>query len=169
MTGTRATVSHPDLQCRPDFTRVLDALSGQSSDFPYDVLVIDSGSMDGTAERLTEARRQIPGRDDRQDENSSTAGRVISGSPMSEGDYVAIITQDACPKDAHWLSALIGGFARGPRVAGVIGRHEAYPEHDPFTRRDMQEMFDGLALLPDVIDRDGGLPSYFTPAVRAGG
>lgn len=160
--GTRATVFIPTYNAGPDFTRVLEALSYQNCDFPYDVLVIDSGSADGTAERVRE--RGGPFRVETIDKSDFQHGRTRNlGIARSEGEYVAIITQDACPKDAHWLSALIGGFARSPRVAGVIGRHEAYPEHDPFTRRDLQEMFDGLALLPDVIDRDGGLPSYFYP------
>ncbi|MGU3363156.1 glycosyltransferase [Methylobacterium sp. M6A4_1b] len=153
---------HPDLQCRPGLhPRPRGAVLPELR-FPYDVLVIDSGSTDGTAERVRE--RGGPFRVETIDKSDFQHGRTRNlGIARSEGDYVAIITQDACPKDSHWLSALIGGFARSPRVAGVIGRHEAYPEHDPFTRRDMKEMFDGLALLPDVIDRDGGLPSFLYP------
>ncbi len=45
----------------------------------------------------------------------------------------------------------------------MIGRHEAYPEHDPFTRRDMKEHFDQLALISPVVDLDIGLPSWIHP------
>ena len=162
LTGTRATVFIPTYDAGPAFDRVLDALAGQVCDFPYDVLIIDSGSTDGTAERVRARGGKF--RVETIDKAAFQHGRTRNlGIARSEGDHVAILTQDACPKDARWLSALTGGFARGPRVAGVIGRHEAYPEHDPFTRRDLQEMFDGLALLPDVIDRETGLPSFFYP------
>ncbi|KQO73991.1 hypothetical protein ASF20_01340 [Methylobacterium sp. Leaf88] len=160
--GAHATVFIPTYNAGPDFTRVLDALSRQNCDFPYDVLVIDSGSTDGTAERVRARGGKF--RVETIDKAAFQHGRTRNlGIARSEGDYVALLTQDACPKDARWLSALVGGFARGPRVAGVIGRHEAYPDHDPFTRRDLQEMFDRLALLPDVIDRETGLPSFFYP------
>ncbi|WP_082559410.1 rhamnosyltransferase WsaF family glycosyltransferase [Methylobacterium sp. Leaf94] len=160
--GTRATVFIPTYDAGPAFDSVLDALSEQVCDFPYDVLVVDSGSTDGTAERVRARGGKF--RVETIDKAAFQHGRTRNfGIARSEGDYVALLTQDACPKDARWLSALIGGFARGPRVAGVIGRHEAYPDHDPFTRRDLQEMFDRLALLPDMIDRETGLPSFFYP------
>ncbi|KQO67477.1 rhamnan synthesis F family protein [Methylobacterium sp. Leaf89] len=160
--GTRATVFIPTYDAGPAFDSVLDALSEQVCDFPYDVLVIDSGSTDGTAERVRARGGKF--RVETIDKAAFQHGRTRNlGIARSEGDYVALLTQDACPKDARWLSALIGGFARGPRVAGVIGRHDAYPDHDPFTRRDLQEMFDRLALLPDAIDRETGLPSFFYP------
>lgn len=166
--GTRATVFIPTYNAGPDFAQVLDSLSGQVCDFPYDVLVIDSGSTDGTAERVRERGGAF--RVEMIDKAAFQHGRTRNlGIARSEGDYVAVITQDARPKDERWLAALVGGFARGPRVAGVIGRHEAYPEHDPFTRRDMSEMFDGLALLPNVIDRDGGLPSFIYPGGQSWG
>lgn len=88
------------------------------------------------------------------------------GIERSDGQFIAVITQDACPSDRFWLSQLISGFDFGPRVAGVIGRHVAYPEHDPFTRRDIREMFDNLSLLPKVLDREIGLPSFMYPGSR---
>ena len=45
----------------------------------------------------------------------------------------------------------------------MIGRHEAYPSHDAFTQRDMTAHFDALALLPNVISRKKGLPSFVYP------
>jgi glycosyltransferase involved in cell wall biosynthesis len=163
----KVTVFIPTYNAGSGFREVLEAVTRQNCDFDYDVLIIDSGSVDGTVDtaRAFEARgvrsETIP-------KAEFQHGRTRnSGIERSEADYVAIITQDARPKNERWLQALIGGFGRGPKVAGVIGRHEAYPEHDPFIRRDLQEMFNSFALLPDVIDRDRGLPSHLYPGGRS--
>ncbi|WP_162560617.1 rhamnan synthesis F family protein [Methylobacterium durans] len=159
----KATVLIPTYNAGASFAQVLDQVTRQACDFAYDILIIDSESTDGTYD-LAKGYADRGVRIERIPKAEFQHGRTRNlGIERSEGAYVALITQDACPRNSHWLQHLIGGFSRGPRVAGVIGRHEAYPEHDAFTRRDMTEMFDGLALLPDVIDRDNGLPSYIYP------
>ena len=165
-TPTKATVFIPTHNAGSPFEKVLEAVTRQVCDFHYDVLIIDSESSDGTVERARRfANRNV--RVESIPKADFQHGRTRNqGIARSDGEYVAIITQDACPKGERWLAHLIAGFSRGPRVAGVIGRHEAYPEHDAFTHRDMTEMFDGLALLPPVIDRETGLPSYLYPGGR---
>lgn len=159
----KVSVFIPTYNAGPGFARILDAVLKQRCPFDFDLLVIDSGSTDGTPDlvRRTKSPRlrleTIPQADFR---HGRTRNRGIE---RTDGTYVALLTQDALPRDDLWLSHLISGFARGPRVAGVIGRHEAYPEHDAFTRRDLREMFDALALLPPVIDRETGLPSFLHP------
>ena len=86
------------------------------------------------------------------------------GIALTEGDYVALLTQDALPSDRHWLARLIGGFAVSPRAAGVIGRHRAYPEHGPFLARDINAMFDRLADFGPLYSLEQGLPSFIYPA-----
>ncbi|GJE40203.1 D-inositol-3-phosphate glycosyltransferase [Methylobacterium persicinum] len=162
----KATVFIPTYNAGPDFQGVLNAVTRQVCDFAYDVLIIDSGSSDDTLDRarpFTSHNLHVETIPNAEFQHGRTRNRGIA---QSDGEYVAILTQDACPKDERWLANLIAGFNRGPKVAGVIGRHEAYPAHDVFTKRDMTEMFDGLALLPAVTDREIGLPSYIYPGGR---
>ncbi len=77
---------------------------------------------------------------------------------MTDGEYVAILTQDALPADRYWLRNILEGFSRSDRVAGVIGRHYAYPEHGGFIEYELNQMFDRLKLLPDVYSIEKGLP-----------
>lgn len=163
VTRRKASVIIPTYDAGEAFGSVLDAVTRQSCDFAYDVLVVDSGSRDGTCDlvrRYADRGARLETIANSEFQHGRTRNLAIA---RTDGEYVAVLTQDARPKDENWLARLIGGFAKGPRVAGVIGRHEAYPEHDPFTRRDMAEHFDQLALMSAVTSLDVGLPSWLYP------
>ncbi len=160
---SKVSIFIPTYNAGQAFRRILEVATAQKCDFKYDILIIDSGSTDSTCEIAKSfgsknvRLEHIP---NREFQHGRTRNLGIS---MTDGDYVAILTQDAQPKDDSWLSCLVSGFGSGDRVAGVTGRHEAYPEHGPFIARDMQGHFDALALLPDVIDNSLGLPSNYYP------
>ena len=159
-----ASVFIPAFNPGPQFKAVLERLTGQDTPFKYDILVIDSGSSDDTLDVMKSFRaknvrlQQIANKEFQH-------GRTRNlGIASTEGDYVAILTQDALPSDRHWLARLIGGFAVSPRVGGVIGRHKAYPEHGPFIARDLNAMFDRLADFGPLYSLEQGLPSFIYPA-----
>ncbi|MGH6811780.1 MAG: rhamnan synthesis F family protein [Methylocella sp.] len=159
-----ASVFIPTLNTGPQFKAVLERLTGQDTPFNYDILVIDSGSSDDTLAVVQSFKaknvrlQQIANKEFQH-------GRTRNlGIASTEGDYVAILTQDSLPTDRHWLARLIGGFAVSPRVGGVIGRHKAYPEHGPFIARDLNAMFDRLADFGPLYSLAQGLPSFIYPA-----
>ncbi|MDQ6703198.1 MAG: glycosyltransferase [Pseudomonadota bacterium] len=154
----------PTFNTGPQFKAVLERLTGQDTPFKYDILVIDSGSSDDTLDVVKSFKaknvrlQQIANKEFQH-------GRTRNlGIASTEGDYVAILTQDALPSDRYWLARLIGGFAVSPRVGGVIGRHKAYPEHGPFIARDLNAMFDRLADFGPLYSLEQGLPSFLYPA-----
>jgi rhamnosyltransferase len=115
----------------PDFEALLDKLFVQEIDFPYEVLVIDSGSTDGTADlarRYGASVHRIP-----QAEFNHGATRDL-GISLSRGKYVALIVQDAVPLDDRWLAAMVENLDRDELVAGVYGRQIPYPESSPLAR-----------------------------------
>lgn len=159
----KVSVLIPTLNAGPSFPALLDRLDAQETGFDFDILLIDSGSQDGTLEaiRAHESRRL---RVHEISKSQFQHGRTRNlGIEMTDGEYVAMLTQDALPADQHWLAELIGGFSRSPKVAGVIGRHHAYPEHGPFAKSDHQEIYNRLKLLPDVYSFADGLPSFILP------
>ncbi len=108
-----ASVLMPTWQGIEFLARLLDALSLQRVDFPWDVHVIDSGSSDGTFE-LLEARRatlpvpfhvvRIPSPEfDHGDTRNQLAQR-------SAGDLLVYLTQDAIPSNDRWLALLAKNF-----------------------------------------------------------
>jgi glycosyltransferase involved in cell wall biosynthesis len=107
---------------------VLDAVLAQ--DEPAEVLVIDSGSSDGTldevgkrpAVRLHRIRR----------EQFSFGGACNLGVELTDTPLVAFLSGHARPLSADWLRRLLEPFA-DPGVAGAFGRQLPLPEQDPVT------------------------------------
>ena len=147
----KVSVFIPTFNAGPGISDVLESLVHQHCDFAYDILLIDSGSTDDTLDRI-DAYRKHGVRLEHIDQSAFQHGRTRNlGISMTDGEYVALLTQDARPKNAHWLSRLIAGFSHGKKVAGVTGRHEAYPEHGPLAKRDMDEHFAMLCGLPSPL------------------
>ena len=82
---------------------VLAALTGQVIDEPFEVLVIDSGSTDGSLEIVA----AHPGvRLLQIDKSEFGHGRTRNlGVQSTTGDLIAFLTQDATPASEHWLAS----------------------------------------------------------------
>jgi rhamnosyltransferase len=152
------TVVIPTKNAMPLFRRVLPAVLGQRTPWRFDVLVIDSGSSDGTdtyAEAQPGVRvMRIP---TAEFGHGRTRNRAIAA---TAAPFVALITHDAEPVDADWLANLVAPFAQDARIAGVFGRHAAWPDADPFTRRDLDGHFAGFLAHPLVLDRETDAARY---------
>jgi len=138
----KATVVIPTFNGEERLAEVLDAVAAQNGPIEFDVLCIDSGSKDRTLEIIGARDRvrlhQIP-----QAEFNHGDTRNL-GVELSDSDYVAFLTQDALPRTETWLFDLVGVLDAVPSAAGAFGRHFAYPEASPFTKRDMDQHFDML-------------------------
>ena len=131
------------------FKEVLVSALTQDVPWNYEVIVIDSGSTDGTLDFV----RQHP--EARLVELQPTEfghGKTRNfGVSISKGKYVAMLTHDAKPLNSQWLSNLVAPFEKDPHVAGVFGRHKAYPDHSAYIKRDMELHFDGFLQWPAIM------------------
>ena len=148
----RASVIIPTKNPGPAFARVLDAVCSQETEWPYEVIVIDSGSSDGTVE-MARARDgvaviQIP---PAEYGHGRTRNLAIS---KARGEFCALITHDALPVGRNWLREIVAALEADPAIAGAFGPHLAYPEHSVFTKRDLEQHFDSFANMPLVVSRD---------------
>jgi rhamnosyltransferase len=106
-------------------------LSAQSGTFEREVLVIDSGSTDGTAELA--ARHGATVHRIARDEFGHGETRNL-GVSLAGGEYVAFVVQDAVPLDDRWLAAMVETLEHDGLVAGVYGRQVPRPGSSPLTR-----------------------------------
>jgi rhamnosyltransferase len=109
------------------FAAVLDAVSGQTVDQSIEVIVVDSGSGDGSvdlARRYGASVHEIPPAE-------FGHGRTRNlGAGLAQGDPLVFLSQDAAPSSPEWLEALTAGL-EDPAVAGVYGRQLPDPSAPP--------------------------------------
>ena len=146
--GIKVSVVIPTKNAGPILVRVLDILMRQDSPWPYEVLVVDSGSVDGTLDvvksfpsvRLIEIPAEEFG-------HGKTRNFAIAN---TSGEFIAMITQDAVPQNVKWLQSFVSAIEQDERIAGVFGRHIAYPSASPFTRIELEQHFSGFVTKPIV-------------------
>ncbi|MGQ5711028.1 glycosyltransferase family 2 protein [Desulforudis sp. DRI-14] len=147
--GVLVTVTILTKNPGPIFREVLSAVLSQETTWPYEVLVVDSGSSDGTVDfvrqhsgvRLVKIKSGDFG-------HGRTRNLAVS---MARGQYVAMLTHDAKPANNKWLSNLVKPLEANLSVAGVFGRHIAYPNHTPCTKRDIEQHFNQFLQWPAVM------------------
>jgi rhamnosyltransferase len=119
----RASVGILTRNAGPLFARVLDALIAQDTPWPFEIVVLDSASRDGT-DALAESRnaRVIPYRPAKF--RFGTARDTLFEN--CRGEVVVAISQDVVPADAHWLAKLTTPILEG-RADATSGEQRPAP------------------------------------------
>jgi glycosyltransferase involved in cell wall biosynthesis len=113
-----------------DLVRCLDAIARQKVDEEVEVVVVDSGSTDGSPRRALERGArviEIP------PERFSHGGARTLGAAEARGEVLVFTTQDAYADDEHWLSHLVAPLA-DENVGGVYGRQLPHADANPSER-----------------------------------
>lgn len=113
--------------------RVVDVLLRQRAPFPIEILVVDSGSEDGTLAMLRERELRVVEIPAVAFNHGETRNLGIR---LSRGERVVLLTQDAVPADLDFVSSLVRRLDE-PGVAGVYGRQIARSDCDVVTRREL--------------------------------
>lgn len=122
MSGTTVpysvSVMVPTLNAMGFLPDLLKALKSQQPYAPREILIVDSGSSDGTAEYVADLGDGV---------RLITIDRFSHGGARNleihhaRGEYVVFLSQDAAPRDNAWLAELIAPFS-DPNVAAVFSR-----------------------------------------------
>lgn len=123
------------------FRRVLTKVIQQETPWTYEILVIDSGSRDHSVEYA----RSHGARVEEIEPTSFGHGRTRNlGASITSGDFIVFLTQDAMPANRFWLKNLIDAAEISDEIAGAFGRHKAYEDASPLTRRELETHFAGF-------------------------
>ncbi len=102
----------------------LDAIFAQTLIDKTEVIIIDSGSTDGTLDiiKLYQVRLyQIP------PESFNHGATRNYGVSLAKGEFVVMTVQDAIAADRHWLEKMADHF-KDPKIMGVCGQ-QIVPHH----------------------------------------
>ncbi|MBA2461941.1 MAG: glycosyltransferase family 2 protein [Actinobacteria bacterium] len=111
-----------------DLARCLDGIAQQDVGEDIEVVIVDSGSVDGSAARGRAAGaivHEIPAVE-------FGHGRTRNlGVRIARGDTIVFTSQDAAPEGDAWLRTLVAAVRLRPEVAGAYGRQLPHPDARP--------------------------------------
>ena len=148
MSDATVTVAIPVLNGGPMLGETLDAVRRQRVDRELELLVADSGSIDGSRERAVNGGARVIDVPRGEFSHGGTRNLLMR---ESAGAHVAFLTQDAAPAGELWLQRLLEGFDMGEGVALVFGPYIPRPSASPMVRRELESMFASFA--PDGLPR----------------
>ncbi len=112
--------------------RLLTTLDQVTTYRSFEVLVVDNGSVDETADVLAEARG-FPLRVLSNEGNTSFSAGNNQGAAAASGEYLLLMNNDVEPVNPGWLGAMVDAFA-GKTPVSAVGAELVYPiREDPET------------------------------------
>ncbi|HEV2174002.1 MAG TPA: glycosyltransferase family 2 protein [Nitrospira sp.] len=114
--GGRVSVVVPTLNAGRDLPVLLKALRSQQGVDEPEIIVVDSGSTDGTPDVASGYGAKVISI--RPEEFSHSFARN-TGAARAEGEYLLFMVQDACPASRFWLHELLRALTSADDVAAV--------------------------------------------------
>lgn len=124
----RITIVIPMKNEAASIGRCLEAVMRQAGAPTFEMVVIDSGSTDGSVEI---ARRHPVRLIEIPPERFNHGLTRQLGAEQGHGEFVVFLVADAEPVDEHWLANLVKPLLADKRVAGAYSRQEVRPGSDP--------------------------------------
>lgn len=142
----KATVFIPTYNGETYLSEIIEAVYRQKTDFDFEVLVIDSGSTDGTLDIIEKARKKhgklrfqaIPNTEYGHGKTRNLAAQV------AEGEIVVYLSHDATPAHDRWLHEMVRPFEINDRIVGVMGKQIPRAHCIPMLKSEIRGVFAGF-------------------------
>jgi len=132
----------------PGLRECVRAVRGQRLDHDFEILAIDSGSRDGSAQFLrAEPGVSLVPIDPLAFQHGRTRNEAMR---RTRGELVAFLTQDAVPAHDRWLAGFVAFMDAHPEVAGAFGHQEPHAGADPLEAWEVAHHFGSFAAGPEV-------------------
>jgi rhamnosyltransferase len=147
-----ASIIIPTKNEEANIGRCLEAVYRQSVDFPFEVLVIDSGSRDRTIEMARKHPVRLLQIAEPEFHHARTRNLAAA---VSLGKYLTFLSGDAFPADNGWLRALVRNFDDAG-IAAVYGRQLPKPDATPERVFFMQHRYGTERLVKNINGNETG-------------
>ncbi len=151
----RISVVIPTMNGGERFKEVLARVFSQESDFPIEVLCVDSESDDGTPGFAKDAGARVISIPRRSFNHGTTRNMGIR---ETRGELVVLVVQDALPSDRYWLSNLAESVAEDEKAAGGYSRQVPRDGCNPIIK---DRLMNWSASRPDRAVQELGLDREF--------
>ena len=121
------------------FKECLQMIFKQKVQFQFEVIIVDSGSTDGTLDLLKDYNIRLKHVRPEQFNHGLTRN---TGVQLSKGKYIVLMGQDATPTDASWLQKIWENFD-DQLVAGVYCRQIPREDADVLTKKQLNNWVTG--------------------------
>ncbi|HUS25889.1 MAG TPA: glycosyltransferase family 2 protein [Nevskiaceae bacterium] len=122
--------------------QLLHAVFTQKTRLKYEVLVIESGSTDGTLDIIKKYPKvrlhPIPNTEFGHGRTRNLAVK------LADSEFVVFLTQDAVPSQDRWLDSMIYPFGLSDKVGCVFGKQIPRPNCFATLKREVRVVFDGF-------------------------
>ena len=115
----RIAVVIPTRNAGPQLEEVLSAVGAQVGPFQPGIVAIDSGSTDGTVDRLKRHGARVLSVAPGEFNHGKTRNEALR---QVDGDYAVLLVQDAVPASSTWLATLVQPLRDDPSIAGTFAR-----------------------------------------------
>lgn len=122
---------------------IIKAIFKQDIDMEYDLLIIDSGSTDGTLDII---RRHMKKKNDIRlhviPNNEFGHGKTRQlAATLANGEYIVYLSHDAIPAHNRWLYEMVRPMVLSPKIVGVMGRQTPRANCPPLLKYDIIRTF----------------------------
>ena len=124
--------------------KCLDGIFSQTLRDKLEVIIIDSGSTDGTLEFLKEYPVRVHKLDPKEFNHGETRNLGVH---LARGTFVVMTVQDATPATSNWIEIMLDHF-KDPEVAGVCGQQIV--SHDP-DKNPLQWFIPAAPAVPELL------------------
>ena len=136
------TICIPTKNGGAQLDKVLEAVFKQQTSLSFEVVCVDSGSIDNTISVITKypsvRLHRIPA-------NQFGHGKTRNlAASLGTGEFVVFLTQDALPASDSWLDNLVHAVKADDNCVLGFGIHYAYPGCNVLDERDIRLHFNGF-------------------------